>query len=103
VKCTLSIIKPALCLVKRDEVAKTRRLLQWERGEHEGFKGLVVIHSLHDPQEIIALTFWETKQDMDAFHAPYNKLLTSLQEKTEPNREGDVERRDHAVSHHKMR
>jgi hypothetical protein len=42
-------------------------------------------------------------KDMHAFHAPYTKMLTSLQGKIEPDHEGDVERRDYAVSHHKIR
>jgi heme-degrading monooxygenase HmoA len=100
VKHNKARVKPG----KRDEVAKTLvDFYNENEGNMKGYKGLVVIQNLHDPQEIIALTFWETKQDMDAYHSPDNKLLTSLQEKTEPNREGPVERRDYTVAHIKIR
>jgi hypothetical protein len=39
---------------------------------------------------------------VDTYHTPDNKLFATIQEKTKPLREGEVERRDYAVAHIKM-
>jgi heme-degrading monooxygenase HmoA len=84
---------------KRDE--NTSVLLQYFE-EHEGevkgtMKGFVVMDNMQDPQESIVLTFWETKEDMDAFYQPDNKVLSDLVDKLKPSFEQLPERKDYQV------
>jgi heme-degrading monooxygenase HmoA len=43
-------------------------------------KGCLVMDNMKDVQESIVLTFWETKEDMDAFYDPDNKTLSNFVE-----------------------
>lgn len=43
------------------------------KGKLKGLRGIVVMHSMSDEQESVVLTFWETKEDMDAFYSPATK------------------------------
>ena len=61
-------------------------------------KGHMILESITDLRESIVLTFWETKEDMDKFYSPQNKVLTSLVERAQPLFEKVPERTDHAVS-----
>jgi hypothetical protein len=53
--------------------------------------------SASDKQESIILTFGETREDMDAFYSPANKMVASFLEKARPFMEGAPERSDYAV------
>jgi heme-degrading monooxygenase HmoA len=83
---------------KRD--GTTSVLLQYFKeyeGKVKGMKGYVVLDNAQDPQESIVLTFWETKEDMDAFYHPDNKVLSNLVEKLKPSFEQLPERKDYQV------
>ena len=60
-------------------------------------KGFAVMDSASDEQEIVVLTFWETREDMDAFYSLGNKIVASFLEKARPFMEGAPERRDYSV------
>jgi heme-degrading monooxygenase HmoA len=55
------------------------------------------MHSMSDEQESVVLTFWETKEDMDAFYSPANKIVASFLERARPFMEGAPERSDYSV------
>ncbi len=61
-------------------------------------KGFVVMDSLDDPSELIVLTFWETKKDMDKFYQTDNRILSALVEKLKPVFEELPERKYYQVS-----
>ncbi len=83
---------------KREE--STRMILEFfkelERKEKE-MKGFVVMNNIQDLQESIVLTFWETKEAMDAFYLPDNRALSDLVEKLKPSFEQLPERKDYQV------
>jgi heme-degrading monooxygenase HmoA len=83
---------------KRNE--NTSVILQYFKeyqGKEKGMKGFMILDSIEDSQESIVLTFWENKNDMDAFYQPDNKLLSNLVEKLKPAFEQLPERRDYQV------
>ena len=43
-------------------------------GKMGGMKGFVVLDNIQDSQESIVLTFWESKEDMDAFYLPHRHM-----------------------------
>src|SRR5919197_855037 len=51
---------------------EARRLLldffAQNEGRVQGFKGYLLLDSTSDPQEEIVITFWASKEDMDAFY-----------------------------------
>lgn len=53
---------------------------------------------LQDLQEYIVLTFWKTKEDMDAFYQLDNKDLSALIEKLKPSFEQLPIRKDYRVT-----
>jgi hypothetical protein len=61
-------------------------------------RGHMILDSTSDLQESIVLTFWETREDMDKFYSPQNKVLANLVERAKPLFEKMPERTDHAVS-----
>ena len=68
------------------------------RRKVKGMRGIVAVHSTTDEQESVVLTFWETKEDMDAFYSPGNKIVASFLEKARPLMEGAPERSGHSVA-----
>ena len=64
--------------------------------------GYVVMDSLEDSSESIVLTFWGSKEDMDSFYQPENRLLSGLVEKLKPIFKILPERRDYKVSDFKI-
>jgi hypothetical protein len=64
--------------------------------------GFLVMDNMKDTQESIALTFWETKEDMDAFYHPNNKTLANLVETAKPLFEQMPERNDYQISSFKI-
>ncbi|HEY1248506.1 MAG TPA: hypothetical protein VGE97_05940 [Nitrososphaera sp.] len=71
--------------IRKEEAAKEMR-------------GHMILDSIGDQQESIVLTFWETKEDMDKFYSPENKVLANLVERAKPLFEKMPERTDYAVS-----
>jgi hypothetical protein len=60
-------------------------------------KGFSIMNDSQDPQESIVLTFWETKEYMDAFYQPDNQVLSNLVEKLKPLFEEIPERKDYRL------
>lgn len=70
---------------KREE--GTKMLLDFfkqQQGKVKGLSGYLVLENMIDKQESIVLTFWQTKEDMDSFYRPDNKILSELVEKAKP-------------------
>ncbi|AFU60047.1 hypothetical protein Ngar_c31310 [Candidatus Nitrososphaera gargensis Ga9.2] len=61
-------------------------------------KGHMILQSISNPNESIVLTFWETKEEMDKFYSPDNKLLADLVERVKPLFETMPERSDYTLS-----
>ena len=65
----------------------------------KGLKGFIVINSATNASEVIVLSLWETKPDMEVFYHPSNKILYEFVDRASPLFEGKPERTDYAVSH----
>ncbi|HJS63769.1 MAG TPA: antibiotic biosynthesis monooxygenase [Nitrososphaeraceae archaeon] len=83
---------------KRDEGTKILTdFFDEYRHEIKGFRGFLIMHSLNDSQETIALTFWETKEDMDAYHRLDNKWFQIITERIKPLFERIPERSNYTL------
>jgi heme-degrading monooxygenase HmoA len=81
--------------------ASTKLLLEFFNkleGKVKGMKGFLVMDNMKDTQESIVLTFWETKEDMDAFYNPDNKTLANFVETAKSAFEQMPERNDYQIS-----
>jgi heme-degrading monooxygenase HmoA len=88
---------------KREE--STKVLLEFFKeleGKATGMRGFMVIEGIQDLQESLVLTFWETKEDMDAFYQPDNTALFDLVEKLKPSFEQLPVRKDYRVAKFKV-
>ena len=84
---------------KREESTKMiLELFKELEGKQSGMRGFVVMDAIQDLQESVVLTFWETKEDMDAFYKLENKALYDLVEKLTPSFEQLPERKDYQVA-----
>ena len=54
------------------------------KNQIKGFKGFIIINSVNDSQETIALTFRETKEDMDTYHKLNNKWFNIITDRIKP-------------------
>jgi heme-degrading monooxygenase HmoA len=78
----------------------TRMLLQFFnelQGNVEGLRGYMILDNIKDEQESIVLTFWQTKEQMENFYRPENKILTEFVEKAKSLFDQMPERTDHVV------
>ena len=55
------------------------------------------MNNVDDSQETIALTFWETKEDMDAYHKLNNKWFNIITERIKPLFEQLPKRSDYTL------
>jgi hypothetical protein len=67
------------------------------KNQINGLKGFIIMNSIVDSQETIALTFWETKEDMDVYHKLNNKWFNIITERIKPLFERLPERSDYTV------
>ena len=67
------------------------------QGTVRGLRGYVIMDNIKDEQESIVLTFWQTREDMDAFYKPDNKVLSDFVERAKPLLEQLPERSDHVI------
>jgi hypothetical protein len=56
-----------------------------------------MMNNAFDSQETIALTFWETKEDMDTYHKLNNKWFNIITERIKPLFEHLTERGDYTI------
>lgn len=54
------------------------------KNQIKGFKGFIIMNSVNDSQETIALTFWETKEDIDTYHKLNNKWFNIITDRIKP-------------------
>jgi heme-degrading monooxygenase HmoA len=81
---------------KREEAKKM--LLDFfaeNEGKVGGFKGYVLLDSASDPQDEVVITFWASREDMDAFYK--SETFSSMVEKGKPYFESPPERKDMVV------
>lgn len=65
-------------------------------------KGFLVLDNLVDTQEMIVLTLWETKEQMEQFYSPKNPALSNFVKNTQEFMEQPPQRSDYEVAEHKM-
>ena len=95
--------KVSLKAGKREE--STKVLLRFFKDLEEkatGMRGFVVMNNVQNSQDSVVLTFWESKEDMDAFYQQHNKALSNLVETLEPSFEHPPERKDYQVAMFKV-
>lgn len=83
---------------KREESAKM--LLDFFnqlQGKVKGLAGYVIMDNINNEQETTVLTFWYTREEMDAFYRPDNKALSDFVERSKPYFDQLPERTDHRV------
>ncbi len=83
---------------KREESAKM--LLDFFgqlQGKVKGLAGYAIMDNINNEQETIVLTFWNTREDMDSFYKPDNKILSDFVEKSKPYFDKLPERSDHKI------
>jgi hypothetical protein len=67
------------------------------KNQIKGLKGFIIMNSIDNSQETIALTFWETEEDMDAYHKLNNKWFSIITERIKPLFERLPERSDYTA------
>lgn len=67
-------------------------------GKTEGMQGYMIMNHVENEHESIVLTFWETKQQMDAYYSSNNKPLINLVEKAKSYFEDIPERSSYEIS-----
>jgi heme-degrading monooxygenase HmoA len=67
-------------------------------GKTEGMRGYMIMNHVENEHESIVLTFWETKQQMDAYCSSNNKPLINLVEKAKSYFEEMPERSSYEIS-----
>jgi hypothetical protein len=65
-------------------------------------RGFLVLDNLVDPQEMIVLTLWETKEQMTQFYSPTNPALSAFVKNTQEFMEQPPQRSDYEVVEYKM-
>jgi heme-degrading monooxygenase HmoA len=102
----VSIVKHNRARSKPDVIEENKRVLigffNSLQGKVKGLKGYLILDGVKDAQEILVLTFWETRQDMEIFCTPANKVLADFAEKTKSLLEMPPERTDYTVVKFKM-
>ena len=85
--CEFKYIKHNKARFKPDKREEGIKILSNFFNEYEnqikGFKGFIIMNSADDSQETIALTFWETKEDMDTYKLN-NKWFNIITERIKP-------------------
>jgi quinol monooxygenase YgiN len=84
---------------KRSEITKMFiEFFNEVEGKTKGMKGYMIMDNIQDANESIVITFWNSKQDMDAYYQPHNKPLSDLIEKAKTSFEQMPERSSYAMS-----
>ena len=64
----------------------------------KGLKGYAILENIENDREIIVLTFWETREDMENYYSKDSKILSDLVEKVKPMFEQMPERSDYKIT-----
>ena len=72
------------------------------KNQIKGLKGFIIMNSVHDSEETITLTFWETKRDMDAYRNFNNKWFSIITDRIKTLFERLPERSDYTVCNFKI-
>jgi hypothetical protein len=67
-------------------------------GKVKGLNGYAIMDNLGDSNETIVLTLWKSKEDLDKYYGPENKVLSDFVLKAKPNFERVPERKDYVIS-----
>jgi heme-degrading monooxygenase HmoA len=85
--------------LKREAITKILlEFFEEIKANSTGMKGFMVMDDLQDNQESVVITFWESKEDMDSFYRPENKLLMDLVKELNPSFERLPVRKDYHVA-----
>jgi hypothetical protein len=88
---------------KREEGTKIlANFFNQYKNQIKGLKGFIIMNSIDNSQETIALTFWETKEDMDAYHKLNNKWFSTITERIKTLFERLPERGDYTAFNFKI-
>ncbi|MFN2434937.1 MAG: antibiotic biosynthesis monooxygenase [Nitrososphaeraceae archaeon] len=71
---------------------KFREFFAAIQGKVSGFKGYIILENDEDSDEMLVLTLWASKEDMDNYYSNSNKRLSSLVEEVKPTFEKMPER-----------
>jgi heme-degrading monooxygenase HmoA len=71
-------------------------------GTVKRMKGFLVMDNLKDAEEMVVLTFWEIRQEMDEFYKPDNKALSDFMKSTQSMLEQPPQRSDYEVVEFKI-
>ncbi|CAN5539544.1 hypothetical protein BH18THE1_BH18THE1_13060 [soil metagenome] len=71
---------------------KFREFFTAIQGKVSGFKGYIILENDEDSDEMLVLTLWASKEDMDNYYSNSNKRLSSLVEEVKPTFEKMPER-----------
>ena len=67
-------------------------------GKVKGLKGYAILENIENDREIIVLTFWEGREDMENYYSKDSKILSDLVEKVKPIFEKIPERSDYKIA-----
>ena len=67
-------------------------------GKVKGLKGYAILENIENDREIIVLTFWEDREDMENYYSKDSKILSDLVEKVKPMFEKIPERSDYKIA-----
>ena len=68
------------------------------KGTLKGLKGYAILENMENDREIVVLTFWETREDMENYYSKDNKILWDLVDKVKPMFEQMPERSDYKIA-----
>jgi heme-degrading monooxygenase HmoA len=54
------------------------------QGNINGFKGYTILENDEDSNEMVVLTFWKSKEDMDNYYSNTNYSLSNLVQEVKP-------------------
>ena len=70
--------------MRENTSAKFREFFASIHGNVRGLKGYTILENSDDNNEILVLTFWGSKVDMDNYYSNGNSTLSSLVEEVKP-------------------
>jgi quinol monooxygenase YgiN len=81
---------------------KLEKFMETLPGKIQGINGYTIMDKMADPDELVVLTYWDSKQDMDAFYSPPHKMLAEFVAKLNETLDKPPERLDYEVIKFKL-